>query len=72
MTKPVLATVRKRLVLFRGFKSSTAARLFPLARTDGSRSAKAVELLMRSGKTQDHSERTIGSTYLAMNVRNPI
>jgi hypothetical protein len=38
----------------------------------GRRFAKAIESLMRSGKTRDHSERTIGNMYLAMNVRNPI
>ena len=72
MIKHVPATGRKRLVLFRGFKKRTAARLFPLAKIDGSRSAKAIESLMRSGKTQDHSERTIGNTCLAMNVQNLI
>ena len=54
------------------FQEATRGRLFPLARTDGWRSAKAIESLLRSGKTQDHFERTIGNTCLAMNVRNPI
>ena len=72
MTKHVPAIGQKRLELFRGFKRRIRVRLFPLARIDGSRSAKAIESLMRSGKTQDHSERTIGNTCLAINVQNPI
>ena len=72
MIKHVPATGRKRLALFRGFKKRTAARLFPLAKIAGWRSAKAIESLMRSGKTQDHSERTIGNTCLKMNVQNLI
>ena len=66
------ANGRKRLALFRGSKRHTRVRLFPLAKIDGSRSAKAIELLMHNGKTPDHSERTIGNTCLAMNVQNPI
>jgi len=72
MTKDILATGRKRLVLFHGFKQRTKVQLFPLAKIAGWRSAKATESLMPSGKTQDHFERTIGNTYLAMNVQNPI
>ena len=72
MTKHILATGRKGLVLFHGFKRRTKVQLFPLAKIAGWQSAKAIETLMPSGKTQDHFERTIGNMYLAMNVRNPI
>ena len=71
MTKHIPATGQKRLELFRGFKRRIRVRLFPLARIDGSRSAKAIESLMRSGKTQDHSERTIGNTCLAIERPKP-
>src|SRR2546425_1230180 len=71
-TKHIKATRRKRLALFCGSKRRTRVRLFSLVKIDGSRSAKAIELLMRNGKTQDHSERTIGNTCLAMNAQNPI
>src|SRR5437764_961344 len=72
MTKHTLAIGRRHLALFRGFKRRIKVRPFQPARTGGSRSAKTIESLTRSGKTQDHSERTIGNTCLAMNVRNPI
>jgi hypothetical protein len=71
-TMPIVAIDRKRRVLFRGFKKRTRVRLFPLAKTDGSRSPKAIESLMRNGKTRDHSERTTGNTCLTTNIRNPM
>src|SRR5438876_3011381 len=71
-TKLVQATGRKRLALFRGSRRHIRVRLFPLVKIDGSRSAKAIELLMRNGKTQGHSKRTIANTCLAINVQNPI
>ena len=58
-TKPVQATGRKRPALFRGSKRRTRARLFPLAKIDGSRSAKAIELLMRNGEAQCQSEQPL-------------
>jgi hypothetical protein len=68
----VPAITRKRLALSRGLKRHTRARLFPLAKIDGSRSAKAIESLMRNGKMPDHSEQTTGNTCLATNGQNPI
>src|SRR6266516_3445325 len=44
----------KRRALFRGLKKGTRDRPYLLAKTDGSRSAKAIEPRMRNGKTPDH------------------
>src|SRR5438034_2810962 len=72
MTSQPMVTGRKRPASFRGSRKRTKAPAFPPARIDGSRFAKAIERSMRNGKTQDHSERTIGNTCLETNDQNPL
>src|SRR5467141_2576619 len=72
MTKHILATARKHLVLSPGLRRRTKAQLFPLAKIAGSRSEKAIESRTRNGKTQDPSGQTIGNMFLATNVRSRV
>jgi hypothetical protein len=62
----------KRRALFRGLEKRTRDRPYQLAKTDGSRSAKAIEPHMRSGKTPDHSALIIGNTFSGANARSLI
>src|SRR5262249_34187062 len=71
-TNNALVIDPKRRELFHGLKRDTKGQLSPLAKIDGLLSAKAIGQLMHNGKMQDHSERTIGNTCLAMNARSPI
>src|SRR5439155_24343019 len=71
-TRQTQGTVRKPRASCRGSRKHIRARLFPRARTDGSRSAKAIGRFMRNGKTPDLSGPIIGNTFLETNVQNPI
>src|SRR5882724_5494929 len=62
----------KRRALFRGLKKGTRDLPYLLAKTDGSRSAKAIEPRMRSGRTPDHSALIIGNTFSGTNGRSLI
>src|SRR5882724_5833630 len=62
----------KRRALFRGLKKRTRDPPYLLAKTDGSRSAKAIEPHMRSGRTLDHSALIIGNTFSGTNGRSLI
>src|SRR5438874_13074934 len=62
----------KRRALFRGLKKRTRDPPYLLAKTDGSRSAKAIEPRMRSGRTRDHSALITGNTFSGTNGRSLI
>ena len=72
MTKRRRAIVPKRRVLFPGSTKRIRAPRFLLAKADGSRSAKAIEPRMRSGKTPDHSEPTTGNMFSETNGQSRI
>src|SRR6476660_7321564 len=72
MTKRGRAIGPKRRVLFRGLEKRIRDRPYLLAKADGSRSAKAIEPRMRSGKTPDHSEQTTGNMSSGTNGRSLI
>ena len=54
------------------FRKRIRARPFPLAKADGSPSAKAIASRMRSGKMQDHSAPITGSTFSVTNGQSLI